>query len=41
METKYIEKVKEINKEKNLKYYILTMGWDDWTRKYTNRDKTK
>ena len=26
METKYIEKVKEINKEKNLKYYILTMG---------------
>ena len=26
METKYIEKVKEINKGKNLKYYILTMG---------------
>ena len=26
METKYIEKVKEINKEKNLKYYILKMG---------------
>ena len=22
----YIEKVKEINQEKNLKYYILTMG---------------
>lgn len=25
-ELKYIEKVKEINKDKNLKYYILTMG---------------
>ena len=26
METKYIEKIKEINKGKNIKYYILTMG---------------
>ena len=25
-ELKYIEKVKEINKDKLLKYYILTMG---------------